>query len=155
MRPLLLAILLSITACGKSHNSSSVAVPPPVSVSILSNWVATSSIIVIEKLNLSALTLNTIGSSDLVFPCDGTYGNSGLIAGVDQGEVLVSGTEDSGTIQFGHTKYVGATDSECRNVSKEAYTYTINNDTLELCMVNWPADLSLPRYCTTYEKTVN
>ncbi len=154
MRPVLLAILLSITACGRTHNKSQpVAVPEE--VTILSNWVATSSIIVIEKLNLSALTLNTIGSSDLVFPCDGNYGNSGLISGVDQGEVLVSGTEKVGAIQFGHTKYVGATDPECRNVSKETYTYTITNDTLGLCMVNWPADLSLPRYCTTYEKTIN
>jgi hypothetical protein len=152
MRSILLVILLSITACGRSHHKSAPVAQPEV-VSILSNWVPTSSVIVIEKLNLSALTLNTIGSSDLVFPCDGNYGNSGLIAGVDQGEVLVSGTEKAGTIQFGHTKYVGATDSECRNVSKESYTYEINNDTLELCMVNWPADLSLPRYCTTYEKS--
>lgn len=153
MRSILLISLLVISACGRTHNKST-PVALPDEVTILSNWVATSSTIVIEKLNLSALTLNTIGLSDQVFPCDGTYGNSGLIAGVDRGEVLVSGTEKAGTIQFGHTKYVGASDLECHNVSKESYTYEITNDTLELCMVNWPADLSLPRYCTTYEKTV-
>jgi hypothetical protein len=73
-------------------------------------------------------------------------GNIGSVNGVASGSVRTTGTPYKGTIQFGNVAYVGATDSRCHDISKEAYSYeTDGGQIVTICIVN----ANYP-YCTQY-----
>lgn len=138
---LLIAALGLLVSCGKSSSNSSSPAPevlPPkiVDASILSQFKNTNISSKLQTLDFTLLTIGTEQSSQDVFLCDGNLGNSGTVNGVSEDSVLATGDEKTGTIQFGHTKYVGASDVACRTVSKESYTYSISGDTLTFCNVN-------------------
>ena len=148
---LCLAILAVLTACGKdkdSVNPPSPIDPDPVvqNESILNKFTAvTVGLHGINELDYSQVTLG-VPTQDT--NCTGSYGNVGLVNGVDRGFSLMSGTESEGTLQFGHLAYVGISNpalyNACRSISKESYTYKITGDVLKLCMVNYP-------FCADYK----
>jgi hypothetical protein len=140
--------LIFLSACGDNvHPTQTVVqtVAATADVSIVNKFTATSSPVVIQNLDLSQVVLNTTQSADLVLSCDGSFGNNVTNNGVTSGNVRTTGTTTQGTIQFGNTKYVGASNPDCNAASKEAYSYNIEGNELTLCLVNpnYP-------YCTTY-----
>jgi hypothetical protein len=148
MKLLLLATFL-LASCGKPILDFRTKAPKtPPQLSVFADYEPTSEVVVIEKLNLSRLKFGT-QEADLIFPCNGDFGNEGLVNGVDRGQVSIIGDNRSGIIQFGHTRYVEAEDSECRNVSKEGYVYVIDGETLTLTMVTAYGGVN---YSTTYRR---
>ena len=139
-----LAILVS---CGNKNKAPSVVVSPlqPSDASVFSKWRVLpdeDALHGIEELDYTGLEL------DVEFEdqnCNGSYGNAGVVNGVSEGAFKFTGTEQSGVLQFGHLKYVMATDPNCRSISKEGYEYNINGNIMRVCMVNYP-------YCADYQK---
>lgn len=118
--------------------------------SILSKWTATAASPIWTNPNLSSLALNTTSDADALLGCTGSYGNNVVVNTMTSGQMRVQGSAIGGLIQFGNVKYYGmdyTTESglNCKNISKEGYTYSIRNRVLTLCLVN----LSYP-YCSTY-----
>lgn len=142
MKPFLLAILL-LTSCGKKI----VGIKDlPVNETLFHEFVSVdgNGLHGINNLDYTQVFLNTQLDTGLETLCDGTYGNSGQVNGADPSRTLVTGDAYNGIIQIGHTKYVGASNPLCRDISKESYTYSMNLDILTLCMVNYP-------YCADYK----
>ena len=141
--------LLTIVACGKPTTESS---PPqtPVTKSILNKFQAVDNAPLhgISELDFSTFTLGV--AQELDYDCNGNYGNSGLVNGVDRGMILVDGGKTSGIIQIGHTKYVGASDPVCRQLSKERYSYQMDGEILTLCMLNYRQENGELKYCAKY-----
>lgn len=152
---LILAALILLASCGRTHNASQPLPQAPADASILSQFINTNTSSKLPSLDFRLLTIGTAQDSGDVLNCDGTFGNAGFVNGVDQGNVLALGNEQSGTIQFSHTKYVGASNPTCRAVSKESYTYSITGTTLSLCNINcingvYPSCQANP--CETFNK---
>lgn len=133
---LLIFSLLTLASCGpgKTGGKNPPVINPPAPVedsSILSQFSNART-----TLDFRLLTIGTEQSAQDVLNCDGNLGNAGLVNGVAEDSVLATGNEQNGTIQYGHLKYVGASDSQCRSSSKESYTYSITGTELTLCNVN-------------------
>lgn len=131
-------ITLTLVSCGKDKDSQPApSEPTPVqNASILSVFRAdTEGLHGVNELDFRNFEL---GVQQAVTFCDGSFGNSGQVNGVDKGFSLFEGTESEGTYQYGHLAYVGASNPLCRALSKERYTYKIVGKTLTLCMVNYP-----------------
>lgn len=139
---MLLAILL-LVSCGKKIIDIK---EPPQNDMIFYEFVSVDSngLHGINNLDFRLIFLNDQLDRGLETLCDGTYGNVGQVNGADPSRVLVTGDGYNGIIQIGHTKYVGASNPLCRDISKESYTYSMNLDILTLCMVNYP-------YCADYK----
>jgi hypothetical protein len=132
-----LFILLVLVSCGNPHKSSKHSAPAPELTSVKNSWLNNSSTGFFASLDFTQLTLGTEQPSNDVFLCDGALGNSGQVNGVNEASILSVGTEQSGTIQFGHMEYVGASNyAKCRALSKESYTYEITGNTMKFCNVN-------------------
>lgn len=138
--------VVTLSACGSSDTHSL----PPVTVN--TSFVAVSAPAVLgSSINFSQIALNTTQNANDLISCNGSYGNVGAVNGVASGMVRVLGTPYKGTIQFGNAAYQGATDSRCRDISKEAYTYETEDggETMTICLLN-PA---YP-YCTIYRFSI-
>jgi len=143
--------LLTLASCGKDESSQPVINPPlpsdVVNESVLNKFesVDGQGLHGINQLDYSQVTLG-VPTQDT--NCNGSYGNVGLVNGVDRGFSLMTGSTESGTLQFGHLAYKDATPAAlattCKAVSKEAYTYVMNGDVLTLCMVNY-------NFCADYK----
>ena len=137
MKTVMIALLLVLAACSKGNDYT-----PDTVTAINSVWVSTNG----KVLDLSQLKLNEEQSASLVIQCDGNYGNNGKVNGMQLGNVELAGTESAGVLIFGHLQYVGASNSECRDYSKEVYQYQINADrSMTLCMKNYT-------FCSTFVK---
>lgn len=135
---LILIAALTLTACNKYGSTGG---PEPIDT-VLSSWKDSNG----DVLDLRALTLNQELPATLVFNCDGTFGNSGKVNGINPGNVQVAGDLRAGLILFGHLEYVNASNPKCRDRSKEVYTYEMQYDhTLKICMKNYS-------YCSVYTK---
>lgn len=138
---IILATILTLVSCGKkkSNQPDSIFTPPVAmpDASIFSKWETLDNqpLHGVPSFDFSPARLGTQISHGL---CNGSYGNSGLVNGVDKGMVLFTGTEQDGIIQVGHTAYVGAANTLCRQLSKESYEYSIRGNIMRLCMVNYP-----------------
>lgn len=132
----LIAILTISVSCGKKSNDSH---PQPANETLFHEFVSVdgNGLHGINNLDYRSVFLNTQLDTGLETLCDGTYGNSGQVNGADPSRTLITGDAYNGVIQVGHTKYVGATNPLCREISKEAYTYSMNKNILTLCMVNY------------------
>lgn len=134
------ATVLTLSACGSSDH-----VMPPAQINT-SFRAITQPAVLGDNIDFSALKLNATQPSNDLFNCDGSMGNSGSVNGVASGSVRTTGTPYKGTIQFGNVAYVGATDSRCHDISKEAYSYeTDGGQIVTICIVN----ANYP-YCTQY-----
>lgn len=149
---LLLSLVLSVS-CGKDNSkksSSPLPAKPPVvkTKTTLFNVFESVDGNGLHGINSLDFREAIIGVQSDIFElelmCDGTYGNSGQVNGADPSRLVLTGDKYNGILQIGHTKYVGASDPACREISKEAYTYELIDDVLELCMVNYP-------YCAQYK----
>jgi hypothetical protein len=131
MKLMFAVLTLGLMACGQDPTSSS---PTPVG-NVNAKWVSS-----YNTFDFSQVALNTESNADLVVLCDGSYGNSGQVNGVSEGNVTITGTSSQGLVQFGHLKYVGASNSLCRDYTKEGYQYQVSADgnTMTLTMVNYP-----------------
>lgn len=156
----LVSLLVLSVSCGKngavdcfngctgSSNGSSGVEPD---ASILSKFEAVGTgLHGVNSLDFSTKQLNV--QNDLSLVCDGSYGNNGDVGGAQPSKVLLTGDEQNGVIQLGHTKYIGASNPLCRDVSKEAYSFKIEGKTLTLCMVNYTNTDGSPKYCADYLK---
>jgi hypothetical protein len=104
-----------------------------------------------DVINFTALKLNATQPSNDLINCDGSMGNNGSVNGVASGSVRTTGTPYKGTIQFGNVAYVGATDSRCHDISKEAYSYDADSKGgITICLTN-----ALYPYCTTYQLSIS
>ena len=132
-----LCVLISLVSCGKDKpNKPSAPIPD---VSIFNQWQPVGQ--GLHNLDLLDFTQGVIGAQTdigLEALCDGSYGSSGAVSGAQPSMALFLGSDTYGTIQLGHTKYVGASEPACRELSKEAYQYEIHGNTMTLRMVNYP-----------------
>lgn len=135
-------ITLSLVSCGKKKANVVQPIQPETNVSVLNTFRSDSGLHGINEIDFST---SQIGVPVIETFCNGTYGNSGLVNGVDRGQSLLEGSETEGTLQFGNLAYVGASNPLCRAMSKERYTYKITGKVMKLCMVNYPfcADYTL------------
>jgi hypothetical protein len=158
-----ISLLTLAVSCGPGKtggNSPAPKAPPVIDLpedSVLANWTNSNPSSVLASLDLSNLTIGSEQPAQDVIDCNGHLGNSGLVNGVNQDSVLATGNEEAGTIQFGHTAYVGASNLACRSLSKESYTYSVSGDTLTLCNVNclngvYPSCQSPALACSTFTK---
>jgi hypothetical protein len=132
--------ILLLAGCGSSDH-----VMPPVQINT-SFRAITQPAVLGDNIDFSALKLNATQPSNDLLNCDGSMGNIGSVNGVASGSVRTTGTPYKGTIQFGNVAYVGATDSRCHDISKEAYSYeTDGGQIVTICIVN----ANYP-YCTQY-----
>lgn len=118
--------------------------------SILNKWTTTATSPIWKNPNLTSLALNTTSDADALLGCTGSYGNNVVVNTMTSGQMRVQGSAIGGLIQFGNVKYYGMdytteSGSNCKNISKEGYIYSIRNGTLTLCLAN----LAYP-YCTSY-----
>ena len=160
---LLLLSLCLLASCGPGKTGGNAPLEPEIVVdvpvvetSISSQFTNTNAASRFPTLDFRLLTVTGKQPSSNAINCDGTLGNSGKVNGIDPEEVRVTGDEQTGTIEYGHLAYVGATNyAGCRAASKEAYTYSISGDVLTLCNVNcingvYAGCASSP--CETYTK---
>ena len=136
-------VLATLVSCGPGKTGGGAETPvtptPVVNAPITSKFEAIGQgLHGIQSFDFSNITLNQ--EQNEIIGCNGSFGNSGQVNGVNEGKVLFTET----TIQFGHLAYVGASNSLCRDISKESYTYTITENVLELCMVNY-------NFCAQYQ----
>ena len=149
MKKYLVMVLVALTlaSCGRdNYNSTVVTNPTVVNESIINKFEAvTTGINGVQTLDFRSITLAT--QTPFFFSCTGSYGNSGNVGGVSQGNYVVYGSNSNGFIQVGHLQYyndAGPNAQVCRDMTKERYTYDIIGTTLTVCMVNYP-------YCSEYE----
>lgn len=137
---LALSVLLTLVSCGPQSKTKVIPAPQPESdVSIFNSWVPVGTgLHGLEVLDFSGGIIG--GQSDIGLEqlCNGRYGNSGQVNGSNPSRALFMGDETQGTIQLGHTEYVGASEPACRGMSKEKYRYEIQGRTMILFMVNYP-----------------
>lgn len=122
-------------------------IPEP---SIINKWAEIAPSAVISSPDFSNLVLNTTGDGNAVMGCTGSYGNNISVNTLTSGQMRLQGGTTEGILQFGNVKYFGMdyttiNGRNCKNVSKEMYSYTIRNQVLKLCLTN----LAYP-YCSTY-----
>lgn len=145
----LITLLVLSVSCGRSHNAGSIAEIPAapelpteiINASIFNQFqsVDGEGLHGINSFNLAGGELN-VQSDVLALEslCDGSYGNVGDVNGAQPSRITFTGDATNGILQIGNTKYVGASNPVCRELSKESYTYTMSEQTLTLCMVNYP-----------------
>lgn len=129
---LLLPLLLLAVSCGKKATESE----PAPAKTIFGKFVNTNEASALPSVDFRFLTLNQEQSAEDVISCNGDLsGNGGLVNGVNERSVLATGTETTGTIQFGHLAHRGASNPVCRVMSRKSYTYSVLGDELTLCNV--------------------
>ena len=151
---MLLAITVMTISCGKDKDGAPIVTPPTppapvVNASIIQDKFESVDGNGLHGLNELDFTTLQLGVPKSDTTCNGSYGNSGDVNGVSEGQVLIEGTDSEGIIQVGHLAYVGATPlavkQGCQAISKERYTYKSVGDILTICMVNYP-------FCADYKK---
>jgi hypothetical protein len=151
-----------ISGCGSSSGSGPAPVvtasasPSPTPTvnqgTILSVWTAIDPTSPMPTLDFSSYTLNEEVAANTFIQCTGTL-DSGApqVNGVDPGYMEIQGTALSGQLQFGELAYVGETDANatlCQELANEAYVFSIQNDQLTLCSVDYGN-------CETYDPAVS
>jgi hypothetical protein len=119
--------LLSLVSCG---NPTGTRTTPPYEPTRLTNqWVSLRDG---HEMDLRDVRVNEIQDSRDVIECNGTFGKSGSVNGIERGLVAFSGSNFEGTAQFGNLAYVNADDGSCRELSKERYEYSVLGNVLKM-----------------------
>lgn len=147
----ILAILMQGCSNGKNGQDGQNGANAPVDASILSSWINGPA--AIPALDFSQVQLNVQMTADTVISCpipasgdaSGTPSPSGPVLQVAKGNLTISGSDTAGVIQFGALPHDHTETGECYVLGEEAYSYSIEGDTLTLCDLKYLV-------CSTFTK---